>query len=199
MTIVPLQQSNFTQPIQEIAPVLNKTWKDYVPVVGYIALGILFSKTFAIGLAAGSILYASTFVLHAGAQHFNLFPNLRRVDPEIQKKAGQSVTSNTIFTPMLQQGLHNGILLKIFNVFARYALPQFSFPLSAVTATLCSALVFSKVQGFSRPQENARYYNFINLISGVAYSVLALHFGIAAAIGAHVVNNLINTYDARRS
>lgn len=199
MTIIPLQQSSVSQSIQEISPVQNRTWKDYAPVVGYVALGVLLSKTFAIGLAAGSILYASTFALHAGARHFNLFPNLHRVDPEIQKKAGQSVTSNTIFTPILQQVLHNGILLKIFHVFARYAVPPLSLPLSAVTATLCSALVFSKVQGFSRPQENARYYNFINLISGVAYSALALHFGIAAAIGAHVVNNLINTYDARRS
>ncbi len=86
MTIIPLQQSNIAHSIQDISPVQNKTWKDYVPVVGYIALGVLFSKTFAIGLAAGSILYASTFALHAGARHFNLFPNLHRVDPEIQKK-----------------------------------------------------------------------------------------------------------------
>lgn len=199
MTIIPLQQSNIAHSIQDISPVQNKTWKDYVPVVGYIALGVLFSKTFAIGLAAGSILYASTFALHAGARHFNLFPNLHLVDPEIQKKAGQSATSNTIFTPILQQVMHNGILLKVFQVFTRYALPPISLPLSAITASLCSALVFSKVQGFSRPQENARYYNFINLISGVAYSALALNFGIAAAIGAHVVNNLIHTYDARRS
>ncbi len=198
MTITPLQQSHIAQSNQKKSPVQNNSWKDYAPVVGYVALGVLLSKTFAIGLAAGSILYASTFALHAGAKHFNLFPDLRRVDPEMQKKVGQSVTSNTIFTPILQQILHNGILLKVFQVFNRYALP--SLPtLCTVTATLCSALVFSKVQGFSRIQENARYYNYINLISGIAYSALALYFGIGAAIGAHAINNLINTYDARRS
>ncbi|KTD35661.1 CAAX amino terminal protease self- immunity [Legionella moravica] len=164
--------------------------------LGCIILGIACLPGFTSGLLLGSL---CTLAVGSLSQIMQFIDPLYVRNSHYYRYVLDNPLTVTITAPLIEELIFRGLLLTValiavttlFPITTTIMMWETGISLAAAIAISAVAMVFGLVH-LGNEHEGAYRQAFIATLSGIAFGVMALQFGLGTAIGAHVINNSIS-------
>lgn len=163
-----------------------------------LALGIACLPGFTTGLLIGPMISLITISLNMIMQ---LIAPLTERNSNYLRLIRENPLNAMIIAPVLEEGIFRGLLLPVmldaittlFPITTTMMFWGTGITLAAAISIGVVAGLFGAIHVFNE-HEGAYRQAFIATLSGIAFGILALEFGLYAAIGAHIMNNSIAVF-----
>jgi membrane protease YdiL (CAAX protease family) len=172
--------------------------KDLLPVVAGVAAACLLSPAFAIGAATVAITLPLEITAAISMNRLGLFKD--DPDSKYHKLIVKHPYYATVFAPILEEIAFRGIILNAIKVVATQVLPAITItcligpPMHiAVAVSIAASAILFGAAHLRNSHKNVIPQSIMCAISGIAFGILFVQYGLLASIGAHIVNNTVIT------
>lgn len=172
-----------------------QNWLYLVPTIGALAIGVIFAPNFAIGMAAGAGILAAMAVVSIVMNAAGL--TKKDENSEYEKSILENPWLGTLVAPIAEEGIFRGLIQPLAMRCVLWAIPAAGAALlgpgitiATTVAVVATAAIFGLAHAFNK-HKNAHIQAITTTFSGIAFGLIAVQFGLPAAIAAHMVNNTI--------
>lgn len=173
-----------------------RTWEDALPMIGIIAAGCIFSSSFALGAAVGTVLTCATLATFVALKAINVLKEdgtsdyLKDMDD--LSPIHPCVTFPVIEELLCRVGIQEGI-----GLFARTVLPAatvtlcgYPLALASVVTVVASAAIFGLLH-LTTNNPDREFQATYCTVHGLFMGAMKNTYGLLAPIGHHVVTNTL--------
>jgi membrane protease YdiL (CAAX protease family) len=171
-------------------------WLYLIPTIGAVALCVFLAPVSApMGIATG----VAILIANAGVSILLKVTNLLVEDEnsEYEKSVLKFPFLGTVVAPVLEEGIFRGLLQPLATRAILWIVPTaaalcFGTGLSvAMTVSIvATGAIFGLAHSFN-DHKNAHIQAVLTTFGGIAFGLIAGHYGLIAAITAHIINNTI--------
>lgn len=187
--------ANRTKQDEETSPA---DWSYLIPVMCVAGIGSACIPYFALGLAVGAVDFMVQIVIS-----ILFFSKESEEDREKTKEYSEMIQKNTLYAtlwgPVIEEGLFRGVLqpgLMLAFILINPSLAVLPFlatglSLAAAAAIACTSLIFGLLHLTSSKDNDDYRHAVMTTMGGVVLGVLAIQFGLLAAVAAHIIFNTL--------
>ncbi len=170
-------------------------WLYLIPTIGAIAIGILSTSHFALGLAVGGAIVLTMIPISKSLERLGFLREDR--GNEYSKLVRNFPLSGTLIAPVVEEGIFRGVIQPLIARSIIWLVPTATaaffgagFAVATAVSIVATATLFGFVHLFNQ-HKNSHIQATITGIEGIAFGVLAAQFGLGASIAAHITVNTI--------
>ena len=167
----------------------QRNWGYVIPTVTLGVVGVIFLPHFTLGLAIGLCELLLSLAIHFIVSKLFLFstPDQREYLEVLTKHPLLA----TLCAPIVEECLFRGILQPLLIGGLLLCFPQFPLVVICALAVSLTAVLFGAAHLSNAKEGNAYTQAIITTIAGVVFGIIALQFGLFAAIAAHMMANTV--------
>jgi membrane protease YdiL (CAAX protease family) len=176
-------------------------WLYLIPTVGAIAVGIFFAPNFALGLAAGGAMFMGASIVLLTLNALGVI----KEDPnnEYEQILDRFPLLGTLAAPLGEELVFRGALQPLLTRAVVFLAPTAAaaflgtgLSIAAAVSIAVTATLFGLIH-ISNLHANSHIQAVIAAVQGVALGIIAVQFGLAASIAAHMAVNTLASLISR--